>query len=49
MISKGFSQIWVNPLTSGSPISTYYLGDRISTPWFFNFEIGQASWNRSEF
>jgi hypothetical protein len=48
MISKGFSQIWVNPLTSGRPISNYYLGDRISTPWFFQFEIGQTSWNSSE-
>ena len=48
LISRGFSQIWVNPLTTGRPISTYYLGDRISTSWFFQFEIGQPSWNSSE-
>ena len=48
LFSKGFSQIWVNSLTSGRPIATYYTGDRISTPWYFQFEIGQASWNSSE-
>lgn len=48
LFSKGFSQIWVNTLTSGRPIGTYYLGDRITNPWFFQFEIGQTSWNISE-
>lgn len=45
------SQIYVNPLTNGRPFgSNYYLGDQInpSGNWYFNFEIGQASWNKSE-
>ena len=47
---EGFSQIWVNPLTTGRPITStsYYLGDRITANWYFQFEIGQASWNSSE-
>lgn len=44
------AQIWVNPLTTGSPLGTYYKGDKInpSSTWYFNFEIGQASWNSSQ-
>lgn len=45
------AQIWVNTITSGRPISsTFYVGDQINPngDWFFNFEIGQASWNASE-
>ena len=45
---EGFSQIWVNPLTTGRPITSYYLGDRITANWYFQFEIGQPSWNSSE-
>lgn len=48
LFSKSYSQIWVNSLTSGRPIATYYIGDRISSPWYFQFEIGQASWNSSD-
>ena len=46
----GKGQIWVNPLTTGRPLSTYYLGDQInpSGNWYFNYEIGQSSWDRSE-
>ena len=45
------AQIWVNTLTSGRPISNaFFVGDQInpSGDWWFNFEIGQVSWNRSE-
>ena len=45
---EGFSQIWVNPLTTGRPITSYYLGDRITANWYFQFEIGQSTWNSSE-
>ncbi|VBB48072.1 exported hypothetical protein [uncultured Paludibacter sp.] len=49
MVSLTNAVIWVNPLTTGRPISTYYLGDKLSSPdWYFNFEIGQASWDKSE-
>lgn len=42
-------QIWVNSLTTGRPIpGTYYLGDKLSATWNFQFEIGQTSWNSSQ-
>ena len=47
-VFAGYSQIWLNPLTTGRPIANNYLGDKLSSPWYFNFEIGQASWNASE-
>lgn len=42
------AQIWTNPLTTVRPIANYYLGDKLSSPWYYNYEIGQASWNASE-
>ncbi len=45
---EGFAQIWINPLTTGRPIASYYLGDRLPSNWYFNFEIGQTWWNASE-
>jgi len=47
LIVKGYSQIWVNPLTTGRPINAtpIYLGDNLSASWYFNFEIGQTNWN----
>lgn len=44
------AQIWVNPLTTGAPIATLYKGDKInpSASWYYNFEIGQATWNSSQ-
>ncbi len=46
----GVGQIWVNPITTGKPISSHYLGDKLNSgsTWYFNFEIGQASWNSSQ-
>jgi hypothetical protein len=47
----GFSakaQIWLNPITTGRPIATNYLGDKLSLTWYFNFEIGQSPWNASD-
>ncbi|RAR72743.1 beta strand repeat-containing protein, partial [Flavobacterium aciduliphilum] len=41
------AQIWVNPLTTGRPIANYYLGDKIPANTYFQFEIGQISWNSS--
>ncbi len=36
--------IWINPLSAGAPMGTYYLGDTLGD-WNVNFEIGQESWN----
>ena len=47
-IVYGYSQIWCNPFTLGRPIANNYLGDKLSTSWYFNFEIGQALWNAAE-
>ncbi|VBB48073.1 hypothetical protein TRIP_D440091 [uncultured Paludibacter sp.] len=46
--SFSYSQIWVSPITSGRPINTVYLGDKLSNEWYFQFEIGQSAWNKSE-
>ncbi len=40
--------IWINPLTCGQPIASYYLGDALASPWYVNFEIGQTSWNYAQ-
>ncbi|VBB44626.1 hypothetical protein TRIP_D260040 [uncultured Paludibacter sp.] len=41
--------ITVNQLTTGRPISNLYLGDKLSSPYYFNFEIvNQSSWNSSQ-
>ena len=40
--------IWINPMTCGTPIGTYYLGDSLGSPWHVNFEIGQTSWNYAQ-
>ncbi|MEI6754210.1 MAG: hemoblobin-interacting domain-containing protein [Paludibacter sp.] len=47
-VSPAPSTIYANPITTGRPIATNYLGDKLSTNWYFQFEIGQASWNASE-
>jgi hypothetical protein len=47
-VLTGYSQIWTNPLTTGRPLSTNYLGDKLTNPWYFNFEIGQDTWNASQ-
>ncbi|WP_442902392.1 beta strand repeat-containing protein, partial [Flavobacterium sp.] len=45
---KGQAQIYVNPITTGRPMATYYLGDKLPANTYFQFEIGQSSWNTSE-
>jgi len=42
--------VHLHMLTSGSPISTYYLGDKLNPDgtWNIQFEIGQVSWNASD-
>lgn len=45
-VSHATNPIWVNPLTTGAPIGTYYLGDAF--PQYISFEIGQASWNYAQ-
>lgn len=42
------AQIWINPLTTGAPIGTYYLGDSLSSTYYVNMEIGQSSWNYAQ-
>ncbi len=47
---NSFSQIWVTRISYGQPIGTFYLGDKINTGsnWYFNFEIGLATWDSSQ-
>ena len=39
--------IWINPMSAGTPMGTYYLGDTMGS-WNVNFEIGQASWDNAQ-
>ena len=39
--------IWINPMSAGAPMGSYYLGDVLGE-WFVNFEIGQESWNYAQ-
>jgi hypothetical protein len=39
--------IWINPMSAGTPMGSYYLGDTLGE-WFVNFEIGQATWNYAQ-
>ena len=41
------SGIWINPMSAGKPMATYYLGDTMGS-WNVNFEIGQASWDYAQ-
>ena len=41
------SGIWINPMSAGTPMASYYLGDTLGE-WFVNFEIGQESWNYAQ-
>jgi hypothetical protein len=50
-LQNSLSQIFVTHLTYARPsATTYYVGDRInnSGTFFYQFEIGQSSWNASE-
>ena len=40
--------IWLHMLTNGQPIDTYYLGDKLPSSTYIEFEIGQASWTSSQ-
>lgn len=39
--------VHINPLSAGTPSGTYYLGDTMGE-WFYNFEIGQSSWDNAQ-
>ena len=39
--------IWINPMSAGTPMGSYYLGDVLGE-WFVNFEIGQENWNYAQ-
>ena len=39
--------IWINPMSAGAPMSTYYLGD-VMGEFFVNFEIGAENWNYAQ-
>ena len=39
--------IYINPLSAGTPMATYYLGDTMGE-WYFNFEIGQTWWDYAQ-
>ena len=42
--SAAASGIWINPMSAGTPMGTYNLGDTLGE-WYVNFEIGQTTWN----
>ena len=46
--AEASNPIWINPMTCGAPIGTYYLGDSLGSPWYVNFEIGQQNWNYAQ-
>lgn len=46
--AQAANPIWINPMTCGEPIASYYLGDSLSSPWYVNFEIGQQNWNYAQ-
>ena len=39
--------IWINPMSAGTPMGTYYLGDTLGD-WYVNFEIGQETWDYAQ-
>ncbi len=39
--------IWINPMSAGTPMGTYYLGDTMGE-WYVNFEIGQTTWDYAQ-
>ena len=41
------SAIWINPMSAGTPMGSYTLGDTLGE-WFVNFEIGQETWNYAQ-
>jgi hypothetical protein len=46
--AQATNPIWINPMTCGAPIGTYYRGDSLGSEWYVNFEIGQASWDYAQ-
>ncbi len=48
LAAQASNPIWINPMTCGAPIATYYLGDSLGSPYYVNFEIGQTSWNYAQ-
>ena len=46
--TRASNPIWINPMTCGTPITTYYLGDSLSATNYVNFEIGQQNWNYAQ-
>ena len=45
---SSYGQIWVNNITTGQPINTYYLGDKLPVGMYYQYEIGQAGWDSSQ-
>ena len=43
-ITSSTGDIWINPMSAGTPMATYYLGDTMGS-WNVNFEIGQTTWD----
>ena len=41
------SGIWINPMSAGTPMGSYTLGDTLGE-WYVNFEIGAESWNYAQ-
>lgn len=45
---SSFGQIYLNNITTGRPINSFYLGDKLPSNTYYQFEMGQATWNASE-
>ena len=41
------AQVWINPMSAGTPMGTYNLGDTLGS-WNVNFEIGAQTWSSSQ-
>ncbi|MDO9257662.1 MAG: InlB B-repeat-containing protein [Bacteroidales bacterium] len=40
--------LWSHMITNGSPIAMHYLGDKLASGTWIQFEIGQETWNLSD-
>ncbi len=48
LYSQPKGDIYLHMLTTGQPVATYNLGDKFTSTWYVNFEIGQSSWNAAD-
>lgn len=46
-VPESTGNLWINPMSAGTPAATYYLGDTMGT-WNYQFEIGSTAWNYAQ-